>query len=134
MQKYIDISGEFCYHLAFYILPFRLTNARIDKTCRIWSPLFEEVKSVPNKKSAKKHMRADERKRLRNFSIKSSVKTAIKKAEQSFRSGDSGQAEAALREALSKLDKAHQKGVLKENTANRRKSRLAKKFNQTMAA
>ncbi|MFQ6043017.1 MAG: 30S ribosomal protein S20 [Candidatus Poribacteria bacterium] len=89
---------------------------------------------MPNTKSAKKHMRADERKRRRNVSIKSSVKTAIKQAEQAFRSGDSEQAEAALREALRKLDKANQKGVLKENSTNRKKSRLAKKFNQAMAA
>jgi len=79
-------------------------------------------------------MRADERKRRRNFAIKSSVKTSVKKAEQALSSGNSEQAVPALREALSMLDKAHQKGVLKENTANRKKSRLTKKFNKVQAA
>jgi len=79
-------------------------------------------------------MRADERKRRRNFAIKSSVKTSVKKAEQAFSSGNSEQAVSALREALRMLDKAHQKGVIKENTANRKKSRLTKKFNQMQAA
>ena len=89
---------------------------------------------MPNTKSAKKHMRADERKRRRNFAIKSSVKTSVKKAEQAFSSGNSEQAVSALREVLSMLDKAHQKGVLKENAVNRKKSRLTKKFNKMQAA
>ena len=79
-------------------------------------------------------MRADERKRQRNFSIKSAVKTAVKKAEEAFSSKNQEEAEVALREALSKLDKAHQKGVLKGNTTNRKKSRLTQKFNKMQAA
>ncbi|MBC8231939.1 30S ribosomal protein S20 [bacterium] len=89
---------------------------------------------MPNTKSAKKHMRSDERKRRRNFAIKSSLKTSVKKAEQAFSSENSEQAVSALRETLSMLDKAHQKGVFKENTVNRRKSRLTKKFNKMQAA
>lgn len=89
---------------------------------------------MPNTRSAKRHMRKSERRRRRNVSIKSVVKTAVKKAEQVFSSGNSEQAEETLRDALRKLDKARQKGVFKENTVNRKKSRLAKKFNKIQAA
>jgi len=89
---------------------------------------------LPNTKSAQKHLRADKKKHIRNFSVKSKVKTAVKRAEQAFNSGNTKQAEEALREALIKLDKAGQKGVLKENTVSRKKSRLTKKFNKIQAA
>ena len=89
---------------------------------------------MPNTKSAQKHLRSDKKKHLRNFAVKSTVKTAVKKAEDAFSSRNLEQAEAALREALRKLDKACQKGVLKENTVNRKKSRLTKSFNKMQAA
>jgi small subunit ribosomal protein S20 len=92
------------------------------------------VKFLPNTKSAQKHLRSDKKKHLRNFAVKSTVKTAVKKAEQAFSAGNKEQAQEALREALRKLDKASQKGVLKENTVNRKKSRLTKNFNKMQAA
>ncbi len=89
---------------------------------------------MPHRKSALKRMRSDERKRARNFGVKSALRTSIKKAEQAISSGDVEQARVAVREASQKLDKAAQKGVMKKNTAGRKKSRLAKNFNKTQAA
>ncbi|HEX28510.1 TPA: 30S ribosomal protein S20 [Candidatus Poribacteria bacterium] len=88
---------------------------------------------MPNKRSAYKHLRADPRKRLRNRMIKSATRTAIKKAEQAIASGDLEAAMTAFREAVSKLDKAAGKGVIKKGTADRKKSRLARKLNKLIA-
>ena len=88
---------------------------------------------MPNKKSAYKHLRADPKKRLRNRMIKSATRTAVKKAEQAIASGDLEAAMTAFREAVSKLDKAAKKGVIKKGTADRKKSRLARKLNKLIS-
>ncbi|HID55341.1 TPA: 30S ribosomal protein S20 [Candidatus Poribacteria bacterium] len=88
---------------------------------------------MPNKRSAYKHLRADPKKRLRNRMIKSATKTAVKKAEQAIASGDLEAAMTAFREAVSKLDRAARKGVIKRGTADRKKSRLAQKLNRLLS-
>ncbi len=88
---------------------------------------------LANTKSAQKHVRADERKRLRNLKVRSRVKTFIKKAEQTIGSETEMTVEA-LRQACSELDKAASKGVIHKNNAARRKSRLMAKFNKANAA
>jgi small subunit ribosomal protein S20 len=65
--------------------------------------------------------------------IKSSVKTALKKAEQAIASGDIEAAKAAFQEAVSKLDRAVDKGVIKRGTADRKKSKLAQKLNRLIS-
>jgi small subunit ribosomal protein S20 len=86
---------------------------------------------LANTKSAEKRIRSNERKRLRNQSYRSRVKTAVRKAEQLIFSGQAS--EDAVREAVSTLDKAAVKGIIHKNNAARRKSRLMKKLN-TQAA
>jgi small subunit ribosomal protein S20 len=88
---------------------------------------------LANTRSAKKHMRADEKKRIRNLKVRSRVKTLIKKAERSVPANDAETVEA-LRQACSELDKAASKGVIHRNNAARRKSRLMAKFNKANAA
>jgi small subunit ribosomal protein S20 len=88
---------------------------------------------LANTSSAKKHMRADEKKRIRNLKVRSRVKTLIKKAERSVPANDAETVEA-LRQACSELDKAASKGVIHRNNAARRKSRLMAKFNKANAA
>ena len=88
---------------------------------------------MANTRSAKKHMRADEKKRIRNLKVRSRVKTLIKKAERSVSSSDAETIEA-VRVACSELDKAASKGVIHKNNAARRKSRLMAKFNKANAA
>jgi small subunit ribosomal protein S20 len=85
-------------------------------------------------RSAEKAHRQSLKRRLRNRAIKSSAKTAVKKANESIASGDPEAARAAVRQALTVLDKAAQKGVIHPNNAARRKSRLVLKYNAAVAA
>jgi small subunit ribosomal protein S20 len=87
---------------------------------------------LANTKSAEKRIRANERKHLRNQMYRSRVKTLVKKAEEVIFSGQPS--EAAIREAMSTLDKAAVKGIIHKNNAARRKSRLAKKLVKFQAA
>ena len=82
---------------------------------------------MANTKSAEKRIRSNERKRLRNQSYRSRVKTVIRKAEQLIFGGQPS--EDAVRTAISTLDKAAGKGIIHKNNAARRKSRLMKKLN-----
>lgn len=85
---------------------------------------------MPNSRSAAKRMRQEQKRRLHNRSIKSAVKTEITKARNAIASGvDPEVAEAAVRAAVSALDRAAKKGVIHKNNAARRKSRLMKLFN-----
>jgi len=87
---------------------------------------------VPNTKSAAKALRVSERRRLRNKSTKSAVKTFIRKAEAAI-AASSEQSVEAVRQAIRALDKAAEKKILHKNNAARRKSRLMKKLNSMLA-
>ena len=80
-------------------------------------------------KSVEKQARASEKRRLRNKSVRSLVKTEIVKTNKLIRSGDLEPAKEATITTVSALDKAAQKGVIHPNNAARRKSRLSKKLN-----
>ncbi len=71
---------------------------------------------------SKKRIRQNEKRRLRNKAITSSYKTLIANLLSAAQKGDKQQAEALLRETLSKIDKASKRRVLHPNTAARRKS------------
>jgi small subunit ribosomal protein S20 len=91
------------------------------------------------KSSAEKRHRQSEERRIRNKSVKSSVRTSAKKfvllAGKPGRSPDDiGQTEAALRDMIKKIDTAAQKGIIKKNTAARKKSRMQRLFNTIKAA
>ncbi len=89
---------------------------------------MKEVTLVPNIKSAKKRVKIIATKTARNNSIKSYVKTMIKKYENAIAAGDKEVASTQLVQAITAIDKAVTKGVLHKNTAARKKSRLAKKL------
>ena len=84
---------------------------------------------MPNIKSAIKRVSIIEKKTLQNNMIKSAYKTAIKKFEAAVEAGDKAKAEEAFKLAVKKVDQACTKGVIKANTASRKKSNLAKKLN-----
>ena len=84
---------------------------------------------MPNIKSAMKRVNIIEKKTLRNNMVKSEYRTAIKKFEASVVDGNKKDAEKLLKEATQKVDSACSKGIIKKNTASRKKSSLAKKFN-----
>ena len=78
--------------------------------------------------SGKKVAVATEKRRLRNHSIKSSVKTYVNKAEMSINARE----EAAYKKtavAISSVDKAVKRGVIHKKKGARIKSRLMKKAN-----
>ena len=85
---------------------------------------------MPNIKSAKKRVKTTAKRTLRNSMIKSAYKTAVTKFENAIVNGlDKEVVIANHKLAVEKIDKAFSKGVLKANTAARKKSTLAKKLN-----
>lgn len=84
---------------------------------------------MPNIKSAIKRVNVIEKKTLQNNMIKSEYKTAVKKFEAAVAEGNKEKAEELLKLATKKIDAACSKGVIKKNTASRKKSSIAKKLN-----
>lgn len=89
---------------------------------------------MANIKSQIKRIRQNEKRRLRNKSVKSSLKTAIRKFHEAAQAGDTETATVLLREASRKLDKAVSKGVIHRNQAANRKSAIWKRLNELTSA
>ncbi len=85
---------------------------------------------LANIKSAKKRILVTETKTARNKSIKSAVKTSIKKVEAAVANKNKEEAQAALTAAISTITKAANKGVYHKNNAARKVSRLTKLVNE----
>ena len=88
---------------------------------------------MPITKSAKKQVRKDEKRHLRNRSIRSLCRTNVVKAGRLIASGELEEAREAVGAAITSLDKAAEKGIIHPNNAARRKARLVKKLNQALA-
>ncbi len=82
---------------------------------------------MANIKSQMKRNRTNEKARLRNKSVKSYLKTAVRKFHEAAESGDSAEAAKRASEANRVLDKAVSKGVIHANQAANRKSSISKK-------
>lgn len=82
---------------------------------------------MANIKSNIKRIGTNEKARARNVAVKSELKTCVRRVREAISAGDKTAAEAALKAASVKLDKAVSKGVIHENQAANRKSALAKK-------
>jgi small subunit ribosomal protein S20 len=80
---------------------------------------------VANIKSQIKRNRQNEKARVRNKAVKSSLKTAVRKFREAADQGDVEATAAALRAASRQLDKAVSKGVIHKNQAANRKSAMA---------
>ncbi|MCL2421817.1 MAG: 30S ribosomal protein S20 [Defluviitaleaceae bacterium] len=85
---------------------------------------------MANIKSAKKRIAVNAKKQLRNKTIKSSTKTAVKRVLSAVQSGDKVQAAEACRLAVKAIDQAASKGIYHKNTASRKKSQLTRLVNQ----
>ena len=81
---------------------------------------------MANIKSQIKRNKTNEKARERNKAVKSELRTAIRQAREAVAGGDKSAAEAALKKASTKLDKAVSKGVVHKNNAANRKSAIAK--------
>jgi len=80
---------------------------------------------VANIKSQIKRNKQNEKRRLRNKSVKSALKTAVRKFHEASTTGDVENAAALMRDASRKLDKAVSKGVIHKNQAANKKSKMA---------
>ena len=79
---------------------------------------------MPHHKSAVKRIRTAKRDRIRNTSIKSEIKSLLKKTQEDPKNKE------VARITVSKLDRAVRKGIIPKSVANRRKSRLALMINR----
>jgi small subunit ribosomal protein S20 len=85
---------------------------------------------VANIKSQEKRNRTNERRRLRNQSVKSSLRTAIRAFREAAETGDKDKAGELMLKASRQLDKAASKGVIHKNQAANKKSALALTLNK----
>lgn len=79
---------------------------------------------MPNIKSAKKRVNTIKRQSEENIPVRGSMRTAVKKATKEVSNKD------LVNSAIKKIDKAVKTGIIKKNTAARKKSRLMKKVNE----
>jgi small subunit ribosomal protein S20 len=84
---------------------------------------------LPKTRTAEKSARSSARKAQRNKAVKSGVKSKVTRAEKLVAAKKGEEANTAVTEAISSLDKAAKRKVIHANTAARKKSRLMKKLN-----
>jgi small subunit ribosomal protein S20 len=85
---------------------------------------------VANIKSQQKRIKTNERARLRNKSVKSSLRTAVRAFREAAEAGDKEKATELLVSTNRKLDKAATSGVIHKNQAANKKSALARSLNK----
>ncbi len=88
---------------------------------------------MPNIKSQKDRVRLAEKQTARNKSAKSALKTTVKKANASIETGAASKT-ADVKTAAVALEKAAGKGLISQNTASRKVSRMMKKMNAEQKA
>lgn len=81
---------------------------------------------MPIKNAAKKALRQDKKKKALNLARKKTMKETIKKFQKLVKAGKKDEAQKLLPLAQKAIDKAKKRGVLKKNTASRKKSILSK--------
>lgn len=89
---------------------------------------------MPIKRSAYKELRKSKTRYLKNSSTRSELKSLVKNYEKLLAAKKAQEAKEALRNIISKLDRAASKGVLKSNTASRKISRLMKRLSASTKA
>ena len=90
------------------------------------------MERMRNSKSQKDRVVQSAKEQAHNKAIKSNLKTVVKKANAAIVSGAADK-DAAVKVAVSAIDKAQSKGVLHKNTAARKISRMAKRANKAQA-
>lgn len=89
---------------------------------------------MANTASARKRIRQNETRSLRNQARRSRMRNFVKKVEQAIAGGDKAAAAAALQAAQPEMQRAADKGVIHDNTVARKISRLAAKIKTLGAA
>ena len=85
---------------------------------------------MPNKPSAKKAIRQPAKRNILNSARKEAIKNSVKKIKKLAQAGKKDEAKKLVAAAYQAIDKAVKRGVIKKNTANRKKSRLMKSLNK----
>src|SRR5919199_2554352 len=85
---------------------------------------------VANIKSQIKRVKTNEKRRQRNKSVRSAVRTAVRRFREAVEAGDTEKATELQRAAARALDKAASKGVIHKNQAANRKSAMARRVNK----
>lgn len=80
---------------------------------------------MPITKGAEKALRGSERKKVFNIRRKTAMKDVVKQVQKAVVAGDAKKAKELLPSAYKAIDKAAKRGVIKDNTASRKKSRLS---------
>lgn len=83
---------------------------------------------MANRRAAVKRMRVDEKRHAHNQKIRRELKKAVKKFQTVLADKNSAESKSLFQKVSSLLDKAAKKRVIHANTANRNKSRLAKRL------
>ncbi len=86
---------------------------------------------MPITKGAQKAHRASERKKVFNIRRKSALKDVSKEVEKAINAGDAKKAKELLPKAYKAIDKAAKRGIIKANTAARKKSRMSAAIKRT---
>ena len=84
---------------------------------------------MANIKSQIKRVKTNEKRRQRNKSVKSAVRTAIRRFREAVEAGDAAQITVRQRSAARALDKAATKGVIHRNQAANKKAAMARRVN-----
>ena len=87
---------------------------------------------MANLRSALRHIKKSRKRAARNQSVRSAIKTFVKKTRVAITEGDEGAAQL-VSETSSLVDKAAKRKIIHKNSADRRKSRLAKRLNAAQA-
>ena len=82
---------------------------------------------MPNSNSSKKRLRQNEKRRQQNRSVKSALRTQLRKVKEAVTSGDLATSEEQFKTAVKKLDRAAAHNIIHRNAAARTKSRLSAK-------
>jgi len=88
---------------------------------------------MPNSPSAIKRLKQNVKRRMRNRIAKKIIKTYMKRTLAAVAAGEFEKAEADFRTATAKISKAGVRRVLHPNTADRRKSKLARDYRAALA-
>lgn len=85
---------------------------------------------MPNKPSAKKAIRQSAKRNILNSARKETMKNSVKKIKKLAQANKKDEAKKLVAAAYQAIDKAAKRGIIKKNTANRKKSRLMKQLNK----
>jgi small subunit ribosomal protein S20 len=99
----------------------------------VYEPVWRGIYLAKNQTSAEKRWAQSEKRRSRNKKVKSEIRTDAKKVVIAVQGKDKASAESALKAMIKNIDTAAHKGIVKKNTAARKKSRMQRLVNTLSA-